>query len=79
MTPITLHELQSLNRECTAIYCRYKAIADPASEEAMYAAAVYLETSNRFNLMMIEYCLQQGFSIPAELSADTTEVSNAVN
>lgn len=75
----TLHELQSLNRECSGLYCRYKAISDPASEEAMYAAAVYLETSNRFNGMMIEYCLQQGFSKSVELSADTMEVSDAVN
>jgi len=79
MRPITVYELQSLNRECTAIYCRYKAIADPASEEAMYAAAVYLETSNRFNRMMIEYCEQFELPKPDEPSADTMEVSDAVN
>lgn len=79
MTPITLHELQSLNRECTGLYCRYKAIADPASEEAMYAAAAYLAASNRFNAMMLEYCVEFGLSKPDELSADTMEASNAVN
>lgn len=79
MRPITIYELQSLNRECTGLYIRYKAIANPASEEAMHAAAVYLETSNRFNEMMFGYCEQFGLSKPDELSADTTEVSDAVN